>query len=326
MARVSPEFDNILDKYVKHRIATEQVIDLLGPLFADKLYGEADSLKRYDALVNCGTFLEFSKNVNRNDETIYRLTGSNFCRQRLCPMCQFRKSEKAFATAVRVVQKLEADGYRFLHLVLTVPNQKTEYELTQAISLMYKGFNRFFKYKTIGRAFKGALRCLEVSYNYENDTFHPHLHCLIAVRRSYFNDSRSYVSYDTARQLWTKAIKQTLKSFPGLSFITSETPDLQINLSAVKEGDFGGVAEVCKYCLKPLELQDEKEEQNKRILFALWYTLKGVRFVQKYGVLKEAFRQLDVDELTDETTPDEKTVDKLSLSWSFDSCNYGVVE
>lgn len=326
MTRLSTEFDSILEKYVKHRIATEQVIDLLGPLFSEQLYGEDDSLKRYDSLVNCGTFLEFSKNLTADNETIYRLTGSNFCRQRLCPMCQFRKSERAYALAVRVVQKLEADGYRFLHLVLTVPNQKTEYELTQAVSLMYKGFNRFLKYKTIGKAFKGVLRCLEVSYNYDNDTFHPHLHCLVAVRRSYFNDSRAYVSYEAARQLWTKAVKQTLKNFPGLSFITPDTPDLQISMNAVKVGDFGGVAEVCKYCLKPLDLQADKEEQNKRILFALWYTLKGVRFVQKYGVLKEAFRQLDGDELTDETTPEEKTTDKLCLSWSFESCNYGVVE
>ena len=87
-----------------------------------------------------------------------------------------------FAEVLRVVKLLEND-YRFLHLVLTIPNSNDGNELVQAIRLLYKGFSFFMAYKSIRGAFKGVLRCLEISYNYESDSFHPHLHCLVAVNK-----------------------------------------------------------------------------------------------------------------------------------------------
>lgn len=287
MATVSPEFESILKKYEKQKINTYKVLELLGTNYVFNNYGADDTNDLYTQILNCGTQLFFNKEIT-NGNTVYHLKNANFCRNRICPMCQFRRSEKIFAQMFYIVQQLEPE-YRFIHLVLTIPNVSGGIALQDAIGRLYKGFSRFYSYKQIKRAFNGCLRCLEISYNYDDDSFHPHLHCLVAVKKSYFNDSKIYLSYDRLRKLWSKACK-------------SDTL-LQIFVRACKAGDYEGVAEVCKYSLKPLDFGDKgKESQNINILLTLAVTLKGKRFLQKYGIIKEKFAEFfgDNDDITED--------------------------
>lgn len=322
MTTVSADFESILEKYKIQKLNTYKVVELLGDNYIFEDMGADVFDKRYAALINCGTQLTFSKS-DENGKTVYHLKAANFCRQRCCPMCQFRRSEKMFAQMLRVVKHLEGQ-YRFLHLVLTIPNQRYDYELVQGVKLLYKGFSNLLKYKQVRGAFKGILRCLEVSYNYDNDTFHPHLHCLVAVNRSYFNDSRKYLSYDLLRELWTEAVKKAVRSSPeNFSFINESTPLLQIHVGACKEGDYSGVAEVCKYSLKPLDLEkSESDDQNKRVLLTLWHTLKGARFVQKYGIIRDTWRELFGENEKEELTDEKAEGKTLFLQWNAQHLEY----
>ncbi len=314
MTTLSKEFESILEKYEYHKRNTYKVAELLGGDYVVENFGR----DVYEKLVGCGTFLRFEKQQQEGG-AVYHLKGANFCRQRLCPMCQFRRSEKMFAQMLEVVKYLEGE-YRFIHLVLTVPNQKFDYELLQAIKILYKGFSLFYAYKSIRRAFKGVLRCLEVSYNYETNTFHPHLHCLVAVNKSYFHDSKVYLSYDKLRELWSKSVyKANEKLGYNAPFLSSGGP-LQIHVGAIKQGDYSGVAEVCKYCVKPLELDKKgSEEQNKRLLLNLWHNLKGTRFLQKYGVIKETFSLLYGSEADEIESEEEINKNKKGLFCEWDS-------
>jgi hypothetical protein len=288
---LSPEFENILEKYRKQKLNTYAVLELLGTDYVFNNYGADESDKRYRELLECGTQLFFEKEIVEGSPR-YHLTGANFCRQRICPMCQFRKSEKMFTQMMAVCQALE--GYRFLHLVLTIPNASTDYELVQGVKILYKGFSKLMEYKEIRRAYKGVLRCLEVSFNCSSVAFfHPHLHCLVAVRRSYFNDSAVYLKADRVQEIWTESVRKAVKAL-GFSGCFADYPDLlQIHVGAVKEGDYSGVAEVCKYSVKPLELDKlDNAEQNKRALLCMAHVLKGTRLVQKYGVIRETFNRL----------------------------------
>lgn len=311
MTTLSTDFDSILNKYNLAKINTYKVLELLGTDYTFNAYGSDDYNEHYQTLLNCGTMLTFAKETV-TDRNIYHLTSANFCRQRVCPMCQFRKSEKAFSEALKVTSELEDEGYRFLHLVLTIPNVSGGIALCDGIKKLYSSFNKFYNYKCVKKAFKGCLRCLEVSFNYDNDTFHPHLHCLIAVNGSYFNDSKIYLSYDKLRELWTKAVKADQL--------------LQISVRAIKKGDTAGVAEVCKYCVKPLELEDtndnNKNQQNVRVLLTLWHTLKGVRFVQKYGILKTKFKDIKEDYLDNNFSRKENEFQSVSLFWDVKSRSY----
>lgn len=224
-----------------------------------------------DHLRMCGTRLFF-----RGRD----LVAANFCRERVCPMCQYRRSMKLFAEMLRCAEALENDGFRLIHLVLTVPNCLSE-KLSETVDKLYSAFCRFWHYKDTKKAFKGALRALEVSFNAEKGTFHPHLHTLVVVRKSYFNDSKIYLSFDVIRKLWERATQSV--------GIYSKYP-LQVYISAIKPGDWQGVAEVTKYCVKPFDYAEDVDA-GVAILEALGYTLKGRRFLQKYGVMKQYYKE-----------------------------------
>lgn len=301
---ISSDFKNILDKYEFHKNSTEKVLTLLENDYVFQKYTNDDK-SNYNALKNCGTYLTFNED--------YNLVAANFCRQRICPMCQYRKSIKQFVQMYEVVKALE-DKYRFLHLVLTIPNANDGQELVDSIRFLYKSYNKLFSYKCVKSTIKGALRCCEVSYNYEKDTFHPHLHILLAVLPSYFNDSQRYIKYDKWVQLWQKACN-------------SETP-YQVSIRAIKKGDYCGVAEVCKYCVKPLDMAKGTDIQNHRLILTLWHTCKGMRFIQKYGVIKDTFNLIwkndDEDDIINIGGNVENNVEKtlFSYEWNFSSNKY----
>lgn len=221
-------------------------------------------------LKQCGTRLFFKGR---------ELVAANFCRERVCPMCQYRRSMKLFAEMLRCAEAMEKDGYRFLHLVLTVPNCESE-KLAETVDKLYLSFRKFWGYKRVKKAFKGALRALEVSFNAEMRTFHPHLHVLVAVRKSYFNDTKYYLKHDYLRALWAQAC--------------GSEQLFQVSVQAVKAGDWQGVAEVTKYCVKPFDYTTDSSA-GLAILEALGYTLKGRRFLQKYGVLAEYYKRAVAD-------------------------------
>lgn len=303
------DFTSILKKYEKQKENTYKILELCGTDYTFNNFGADEKNELYRTLIECGTQLHFTKTFE-DGKNVYHLTGANFCRKRICPMCQFRRSEKLFVQMYNVVKSLEDEGYRFLHLVLTIPNCYGGSELIEGIRKLYTGFSKFYKYKDIQKAYKGVLRCLEISYNYENDSFHPHLHCLIAVKQSYFTDSKVYLSKEKIQELWTKA--------------QSSNQPLQVYIRACKKWDYEGVAEVCKYSVKPLDLtKSDNDLQNLQIILTLWHTLKGFRFLQKYGVIRQMFNKLykdsDNEYLDEIRTGDHK---RIFLEWDYNHFRY----
>ena len=216
---------------------------------------------------NCGNTLQFNKSGD--------LVSADFCRQRLCPNCQRRNSLKMYSKFKVVESDLAKQEYRFIHLVLTIKNCD-ESDLSDTVTMLYKASSKFFADKRIKQGFKGALRCLEVSYNKMDCNFHPHLHCLVAVKKSYFT-SRYYLNRDKIAEIWKKHLK--------IDYIP------QVWLTKC---DDNAVAEVVKYAVKPLELC-MSEVVRRNVLVALHGALHGRRLVQTYGVVKESAKINNVD-------------------------------
>lgn len=252
-----------IQKYTKHMEDIYKYGEFIGDC---NLIEDKDRL----ALADCGNYISL--------DVEGKVVNASFCRKRYCPMCQWRKSERQFSYCLTISKDLYNMGYRFLHMVLTVPNCNGGVELQTTVKHLYSSFNRFYHYKKVKSAFKGVLRCLELSFNYDTHMFHPHLHCLVVVNSSYFNDSRVYISHNALVELWTKACKSDV--------------DLQCSIRAIKEEDTMGFAEVSKYCLKPLELMEDRETDNAYIVNTLGYTLKGVRFTAAFGIMKEELKKV----------------------------------
>lgn len=246
--------------------------------------------ERADKMLACGSYIELE-----NDTVV----GANFCRQRICPMCQRRRSLEVAAKTREVVNFISDNfGFKFLHLVLTVPNVGLE-NLDNTISRLFKSSSKMFKDKKLERKFKGVMRCLEVTYNSKigyvdgdidgcrtiiGKAFHPHLHCLVAVSKSY-GSGKNYIKQSELLKLW--------RQYYGDDTIN------QLHIAAVK--DDGAVSEVAKYCVKPLE-NDLPDYELSCVTEAIFSALYGRRLVQLFGCFKEVSRLLKIDFETDTLT------------------------
>ncbi len=214
----------------------------------------------------CGTLLGFDSDR--------KLISANFCRERFCPMCQRRKALRTYANISRMSEALNAE-YSFLHVVLTVRNVYG-IDLSDCIDKLYKSSSKMFRFPRFKQGIKGVLRCLEVSYNADNNTYHPHLHCLCCVRKSYFT-SRYYLKQSELREMWAEAL--------GVNYL----PEV-----SVQKCDEGAIAEVAKYCVKPLKL-DLPVELRSRVLDTLNRALKSRRLLQTYGIVKDTVKALKIN-------------------------------
>ncbi len=244
------------------------------------------------------------------------IISANFCRLRMCPMCQRRNSLRTYSDFMNMQGYLK--DYAFLMLTLTVPNVIVS-DLSDTINKMNLCSSRLFRMEKLKKAFCGIARCLEVTYNSTTHTFHPHYHCLIAVKKSYFT-SRQYIKHEVLRNWWSalwcmreqnlKRVKDSLIENYNLTLGS----ELQVN---IKRADNGAFAEIAKYAVKPLELDMPLNELSD-VIVALFGVLHGKRLVQLYGVIKDASRACGVnfDDYDDDDKSecvDSDTLDKKEI-------------
>ncbi len=158
--------------------------------------------KRLSVLSECAEHLSFKRDPETGRLKLYQ---AHFCKVRLCPMCAWRRSLKiAYHNKLIVEEANRQYGCGWIFLTLTVRNIEGE-ALKPTISDMMKGWNRLFGYKRIKTATLGYFRALEITKNHEADTYHPHFHVLLPVKRNYFG--KNYIKQAEWTSLWKRAMK-----------------------------------------------------------------------------------------------------------------------
>ena len=212
-----------------------------------------------------------------------KLHDARFCRVRLCPVCQWRRSLKTFAQMSQVLELAKAQGYQFIFLTLTLKNCKSE-ELSDELTHILLSFNRLMKYKDVQKAVKGYYRGCEVTHNLTSDTYHHHLHVVLAVRQSYFKGS-CYISHYKWVELWKRALQ------------VDYTPVVDIRRC---KGGSKSIAEACKYAVKPSDILNMDDwDMTVDTLRTLDKALDKRRFVGLGGILKDLHKQLHLDDPED---------------------------
>ena len=241
---------------------------------------------RMQSLEHCGNNLLFSV----NDKNEKRLKGANFCRLRTCPMCNWRKSLKMFSQANKIANKIieQNSSTRFLFVTFTVKNCSAE-KLEETISLMNKGFKDLTNKNrklAITNKFKnnmlGYIRAMEVTYNQEKNTYHPHIHCIFAVKAQYF--TKGYIKKSDWQYIWGECCNTEYEPI--------------VKVQSIKNSTSKAVAEVAKYPVKIDELanyQDEKKAIKALIVFTK--ILKGRRLITFGGVFAKARKLLKLDDI-----------------------------
>ena len=303
-------------------MAKNCIVDLVEEFTSAKLKAEYISKLMLDSalladrgrkICTCGTYIGFNSNENEN----LSVTSANFCRQRLCPMCQRRRSLRTYSAVSKVYELANKTGYQFLHVVLTVPNcpaaalNKTCDFLFKQSSLLFrksedvhtkaacKGNEDIKKLRrNIKNSFKGVFRALEITFNDRLSidhpfAFHPHLHCLIAVKKSYFT-SRDYISHEKLQKVWG-----TLTGIENVQVFIGRVTD-----------QCASIAEVAKYAVKPF-----KGDVTVEVLETLHKALFNRRLVQTFGIFRDWMQQVGVTDLEEVLDEDVRTAPDVWMEW-----------
>ena len=233
----------------------------------------------------CGSSLAFLVEVETGEK---RLHDADFCRERLCPMCQWRKSLKVFQEVSKVMDVVQQENKNLipLFLTLTVRNCPTD-ELSKTLDIIFKGWYRLTNHRNMQRIVKGWFRALEVTYNDDSDTFHPHLHAVIMVDKSYFKAGcKDYMETADWVQMWRTAAK--------LDY------DPVCDVRRVKgKRKHKAIAEVAKYTMKDTDFIKEAPDLTDTLVYFLSTGLKNRRLFAFGGILKDIAKQMGAE------SPDE---------------------
>lgn len=244
-------------------------------------------LKKAYRVEECGTLLSFKK----IEEDLKKLFKANFCKDRLCPMCSWRRSMKVFGQVSKVMDRaLEDKEYRFLFLTLTVKNCTGE-ELSKVIDKMFKSLKLFFQRKEVKNIVIGYFRGLEVTHNLDKnskdyDTYHPHFHIILMVNKSYFKKSDKYLTQKDWTNLWKDCLK------------VDYTPIVNVKAfkTAIKEQTRKSICEVAKYTVKDNDYLVEDIEMTDNTVAILNNALKGRRLIAFGKEFRKIHKELNLDD------------------------------
>lgn len=256
---------------------------------AIKISPNVISPKRLQDLADCANQLEYLQDVEGNK----KLYKTYFCRVRLCPMCQWRRSLKLFSQVSKITDYINQQNnnqVRYLFITLTQKNCCGS-ELVQEINKINKSFSLLVdKTKRVQPATKfkkmllGYIKSTEVTYNPKTKTYHPHLHCIFAVQGEYFN-KENYINKNSWRAIWADLLK--------VDYLP------QVNVQAIKPArQQKAVAELAKYPAKVSSILNLPQMQAVQVVMNLTTLCYKRRFVAFGGIFKKTkalFKLQDIE-------------------------------
>jgi len=257
-----------------------------------------------ERLRECSAVLGFAwEDDSETGESRLRLRTAGFCRVRLCPVCQWRRSMKHKA---RLLERLpvihsRCPKHRWLFLTLTVQNCPVD-QLRQEIQQLTRGFTNLRRHKNFPAL--GWIRTIEVTRG-KDGSAHPHLHVLLLVQPGYFG--KGYIKTEDWVKLWRKAMRL---DYDPVVDVRTVKPNARRGKNALESA----IAEIAKYSTKPGQLTEDGEwlrvyaEQTHRL-----------RFVDSGGVLRGILAD-DYDDLihVDEDDGDGDGGDEPDLYFAWD--------
>ena len=166
---------------------------------------------------------------------------TKFCRDRLCPVCSWRRSRRLAQRLGEIIAANEAERRsRYVYLTLTVRNVPWE-ELREQIEIIMESWRRMDKRIKRAAAVMGWVRSFEVKRSREHGDAHPHLHILLQVPPEYFDKDSGlhYHKKDELIQQWRECLR------------AKYSPSISINAVKDTENEIGRVVtEITKYLAK----------------------------------------------------------------------------
>ena len=296
-------------------------------------YKNSTLLNIAERVGQCSSYLEFKI----NEDGTKKLHKSSFCKNRLCSLCNWRRSKKIFHQVAKIVNEIDKlKEYDYIFLTFTSKNVTADNlndEITNLLSAFMRMFHKQKGDKRIKAISKGYFRTLEVTYNKKDNTYNPHIHCIVVVDKNYFK-SNNYI--DQKKKEWSEIWKKYLK-VDYLPIVWVERIKDKNDTRTKKKG----IKEVSKYSVKGNDviLKNKDGELLKKLtdnnVFNLHFALKGRRLIGMGGIFKELHKKLNLEDINKDDINLIKLDDKeenilnyiiVKCKWSVGLFNYIILE
>lgn len=297
---------------------------------------KADTLKLYELMKNsdvvgatartlnavrtCGDVVKYAIAYGEDMKSIEhkKLLYTETCQNRWCLRCMQRKALSNALEIYTLSNYLYTEKhYRFLFITLTVPNCPGG-ELRDTISHLNKGIDKLFKREPYRSVFKAWITKVETTYNARRKDYHPHLHVLVAVPRTYLKNADTFVSNDKLRKDWQEVCNDD----------TITQVDIKQARGDTKRKRMKSVLELAKYTAKPSHyLRDQKvfdtffhAMKNRQALryCGEFSALHKMYDLDKYGLLSD-WSLFNSDDMVEYTH-------KLLLKWSGKEYGHDIID
>lgn len=246
-------------KWTKQKAKSQATAIRLRKVGDQKLGGKIDRCAT-------GLVLNYFKDSNR-----FKVRPFSTCKNRCCDLCSWVRTTKLFGYAAHnhpeLVKGKGALRYRFL--TLTVENCSYD-ELRSTVKKMLKALRPLAKVKEWDAL--GWVRSLEITYNEKTNTYHPHIHILMAS---------PWNSPMTTQRRWC-AIWKRLMNLDYIPVCHIEAPKRREGMSIA----MSGMSETVKYLFKPADF-----EENVNELAAAFNAVKGMKLLHGGGIFKKIFEK-----------------------------------
>lgn len=275
--------------------------------------GSEDFQNYADRVQSCSDLLDFCLNSPLTEaikqSLVLKLSSARFCRVRLCPVCQWRRSlmwkSKAHELLPKVVEQYPT--HRWLFLTLTVKNCPID-ELRSTLTWMHDAFSRLSKLKVFPAT--GWIKATEVTRSADGSA-HPHFHCLVMVPAGYFA-GQNYLTQNDWSELWQKSLRIDYKPILHIRAIKRELSPITV------------IPELMKYCTKESDLVSHRDW-----FLELARQMHNARTISVGGVLKTQLKELE-QEPTDLIGKDDEAETKedeqhLLFAWKRNDKKYKLI-
>ena len=280
----------------------------------------------------CGRQLEFHVYSDTHER---QLTNAIFCHNKLCPLCNWRRSLKIFSQMSRIMDVIQsANDYRYIFMTLTVKNVSGN-DLFDTTRKLITDFHHMVTHYDAFKCFHGYVRVLEITYSKKNNDYHPHLHIIFACSKRYFK-SKDYISQKKLSVMWQKSANLDYTPVVDVRKVVNK-------LTGEDHGKALGsaVAEISKYPVKDadylkIDVKGRKGERDiqriDNVVFNLYVTLYRLKLVSMAGCFRDAQKKLKLGDVEDGDLTDKDILREdvkyviERYSWSAGLKNYVLLE
>jgi plasmid rolling circle replication initiator protein Rep len=275
----------------------------------ERLYLDSDFDHYSKRIAECSQVLSFGL-VPVDEEIKLKLRSTRSCRIKHCPVCLWRRSLMWKSKAHKLLPTVIKDypKHRWIFLTLTLKNMPIV-DLNSSLKLMKTGFERLSQVKAFPA--DGWIKSLEVTRGLDGSA-HPHYHCLLMVKPSYF--SHGYIKHGEWMAMWKKAMR------------FDYDPRVDIRVVDDTQNLLEAIPELLKYTTKPAHLTADKDW-----LVEYTHQMQNVRCISTGGILKKYLKELEKepDDLIGKDDDGEEVKDdetRLSFSWRTETKKYKLVK